>query len=54
MALARPRHRVDKIRINPGNIGGYDRFRQVIGRRKDAASPMRIGVNAGILPRALR
>src|SRR5713226_7511516 len=31
MALAALDHPVDKIRINPGNIGGYDRYRQVIG-----------------------
>src|SRR5262245_33690718 len=29
MALAALDHPVDKIRINPGNIGGDDRFRQV-------------------------
>src|SRR3954469_19140384 len=28
MALAALDHPIDKIRINPGNIGGYDRYRQ--------------------------
>jgi len=53
MALTALDHPVDKIRINPGNIGGYDRFRQVIRKAKDRGIPMRIGVNAGSLEREL-
>src|SRR5689334_1020183 len=53
MALAAMDHPVDKIRINPGNIGGYDRYRQVIRKAKDKGLPMRIGVNAGSLEREL-
>jgi (E)-4-hydroxy-3-methylbut-2-enyl-diphosphate synthase len=53
MALAALDHPVDKIRINPGNIGGYDRFRQVIRKAKDKGMPMRIGVNSGSLEREL-
>ena len=34
MALAALDHPVDKIRINPGNIGGYDRYRQVIRKAR--------------------
>src|SRR5256885_11378750 len=51
MALAALDHPVDKIRINPGNIGGMDRFRQVLRKAKDKGIPMRIGVNAGSLER---
>jgi (E)-4-hydroxy-3-methylbut-2-enyl-diphosphate synthase len=51
MALAALDHPVDKIRINPGNIGGMDRFRQVLRKAKDKGMPMRIGVNAGSLER---
>jgi (E)-4-hydroxy-3-methylbut-2-enyl-diphosphate synthase len=51
MALAALDHPVDKIRINPGNIGGMDRFRQVVRKAKDRGLPMRIGVNAGSLER---
>src|ERR1700693_4382465 len=47
MALAALDHPIDKIRINPGNIGGYDRYRQVIRKAKAKGLPMRIGVNAG-------
>lgn len=51
MALAALDHPVDKIRINPGNIGGMDRFRQVLRKCKNKGIPMRIGVNAGSLER---
>src|SRR3984893_6668087 len=53
MALSALDHPVDKIRINPGNIGGYDRYRQVIRKAKARGLPMRIGVNAGSLEREL-
>jgi (E)-4-hydroxy-3-methylbut-2-enyl-diphosphate synthase len=53
MALAALDHPIDKIRINPGNIGGYNRYRQVIRKAKDKGLPMRIGVNAGSLEREL-
>jgi (E)-4-hydroxy-3-methylbut-2-enyl-diphosphate synthase len=53
MALAALDHPVDKIRINPGNIGTTERYRQVIRKAKDKGIPMRIGVNAGSLDREL-
>jgi (E)-4-hydroxy-3-methylbut-2-enyl-diphosphate synthase len=53
MALSALDHPVDKIRINPGNIGGYDRYRQVIRKAKAKGLPMRIGVNAGSLEREM-
>jgi (E)-4-hydroxy-3-methylbut-2-enyl-diphosphate synthase len=53
MALLALDHPVDKIRINPGNIGGYDRYRQVIRKAKARGLPMRIGVNAGSLEREM-
>lgn len=53
MALAAMDHPVDKIRINPGNIGSHDRYRQVIRKAKNKGLPMRIGVNAGSLERDL-
>ncbi len=51
MALAALDHPIDKIRINPGNINGMDRFRQVLRKCKAKGVPMRIGVNAGSLER---
>src|SRR5207302_7405356 len=53
MALAALDHPIDKIRINPGNVGGYDRYRQVIRKARAKGLPMRIGVNAGSLEREL-
>jgi (E)-4-hydroxy-3-methylbut-2-enyl-diphosphate synthase len=53
MALAALDHPIDKIRINPGNIGGYHRYREVIRKAKSKGLPMRIGVNAGSLEREL-
>src|SRR5207248_10138428 len=53
MALAALDHPIDKIRINPGNIGGYPRYREVIRKAKAKGLPMRIGVNAGSLEREL-
>jgi len=53
MALQAMDHPIDKIRINPGNIGGYDRYRQVLRKAKDKGLPIRIGVNAGSLEKEL-
>ena len=44
---------VDCLRINPGNIGREERVRAVVGSAKDRGIPMRIGVNAGSLSKAL-
>ncbi|GKH46998.1 flavodoxin-dependent (E)-4-hydroxy-3-methylbut-2-enyl-diphosphate synthase [Anaerotruncus massiliensis (ex Togo et al. 2019)] len=40
---------VDKIRLNPGNIGGEDRVKQVADACRAAGVPIRIGVNSGSL-----
>jgi (E)-4-hydroxy-3-methylbut-2-enyl-diphosphate synthase len=40
---------VDKVRINPGNIGGVERFKEVVRKARDVGIPMRIGVNSGSL-----
>lgn len=53
MALGCLDENVDKIRINPGNIGGIDRYRQVVKKAKDKGIPIRIGVNAGSLEKDL-
>ena len=44
---------VDKIRINPGNIGGEERFKEVVRKARDKGMPMRIGVNSGSLEKDL-
>lgn len=40
---------VDKVRINPGNIGGRKRYEEVIRKAKDTGTPVRVGVNSGSL-----
>ncbi|MDR2635010.1 MAG: flavodoxin-dependent (E)-4-hydroxy-3-methylbut-2-enyl-diphosphate synthase [Clostridiales bacterium] len=45
---------VDKIRINPGNIGGADNVRTVADALNERGIPIRIGVNAGSLPIKLK
>ncbi len=47
------RRAVDKIRINPGNIGGEERFKEVVRKARDAGVPMRVGVNSGSLEKDL-
>jgi (E)-4-hydroxy-3-methylbut-2-enyl-diphosphate synthase len=44
---------VDKIRINPGNIGSDDRVREVVRACRGAGIPIRIGVNSGSLEREI-
>ncbi len=44
---------VDKIRINPGNIGDMDRVRQVAQACKARNIPIRIGVNSGSLEKEI-
>ena len=45
---------IDKIRINPGNIGGEDRVRAVADACRARGIPIRIGVNGGSLEKELR
>ena len=49
IALAVAAAGVDKIRINPGNIGDKDRIRQVVEACRERQIPIRIGVNSGSL-----
>lgn len=43
----------DKIRLNPGNIGGDDRVKAVASACKAAGVPIRIGVNGGSLEKSI-
>lgn len=49
LALEAVRQGVDKVRINPGNIGDRKRTEEVVRACKSAGVPIRIGVNAGSL-----
>lgn len=40
---------VDKLRINPGNIGNEEKIKQVINAAKENSIPIRIGINLGSL-----
>ncbi len=44
---------IDKIRINPGNIGGENRVKAVVDACKAGNIPIRIGVNGGSLEKSL-
>jgi (E)-4-hydroxy-3-methylbut-2-enyl-diphosphate synthase len=44
---------VDKIRINPGNLGGEGRAKVVTRAAREAGIPMRVGVNSGSLEKDL-
>ncbi len=41
------------IRINPGNIGGHEKTREVVDKARAAGVPIRVGVNSGSLPKHL-
>jgi len=49
LALLAIENGIDKIRLNPGNIGNKDKVRQVVEAAKEKKIPIRIGVNAGSL-----
>lgn len=49
LALEAIRQGVDKLRINPGNIGSLEKVEQVAKACKKKKIPIRIGVNAGSL-----
>ena len=44
---------VEKVRINPGNIGSKDRVKAVVDKCKEKNIPIRIGVNGGSLEKDL-
>ncbi len=44
---------VDKLRLNPGNIGGHDKVKLIVAKAKTRQIPIRIGVNAGSLQKDL-
>lgn len=53
LALIAVEQGIDKIRINPGNIGGADRVEAVANACKERGIPIRIGVNGGSLEKEL-
>lgn len=53
MAIAAMENGVDKIRINPGNIGGIENVKAVVDVAKERNIPIRVGVNSGSLEKNL-
>jgi (E)-4-hydroxy-3-methylbut-2-enyl-diphosphate synthase len=53
IALAVAKAGVDKIRINPGNIGNRDKIREVVLACRERDIPIRIGVNSGSLEESI-
>ena len=53
LAIAAMENGADKIRINPGNIGGVDRLKAVVDVAKERNIPIRVGVNSGSLEKHL-
>lgn len=53
LALAAAEAGIDKIRINPGNIGDMDRVKAVVNACRQRRIPIRIGVNGGSLEKPL-
>lgn len=49
LALAAIENGIDKVRINPGNIGRREKVEAVVQACKERGIPIRIGVNAGSL-----
>lgn len=49
LALSAIENGIDKVRINPGNIGRRDKVEAVVKACKEKGIPIRIGVNAGSL-----
>lgn len=53
LAIEAIKNGADKIRINPGNIGGEDNIRKVVETAKEYHVPIRVGVNSGSLEKPL-
>ncbi|MGC8902944.1 MAG: flavodoxin-dependent (E)-4-hydroxy-3-methylbut-2-enyl-diphosphate synthase [Fervidobacterium sp.] len=44
---------IDKIRINPGNIGDESKVSEIVSAAKERGVPIRVGANSGSLPKDL-
>lgn len=53
LAIEAMKNGVDKIRINPGNIGSSDRVKAVVDMAKACHVPIRVGVNSGSLEKPI-
>jgi len=53
LAITAIENGADKIRINPGNIGGQDKLNEVVRAAKERGIPIRVGVNSGSLEKEI-
>lgn len=53
LAIASIEAGADKIRINPGNIGSYEKLKIVVMKAKEFDIPIRVGVNGGSLEKSI-
>lgn len=53
LALAAMEAGADKIRINPGNIGGEENVKKVVDMARERGIPIRVGVNSGSLEKSI-
>ena len=53
MAIKAMENGADKIRINPGNIGGEDKLIEVVRAAQERNIPIRVGVNSGSLEKEI-
>ena len=53
LALLAIENGIDKIRINPGNIGSFENVKKIIEKAKEKNIPIRIGINSGSLEKHL-
>ena len=53
LAVAAIENGADKIRINPGNIGGTEKIREVVAAARMRQIPIRVGVNSGSLEKEI-
>lgn len=53
LAILAMENGVDKIRINPGNIGDIENVKKVVSMAKEKHIPIRIGVNSGSLDKTI-
>ncbi len=53
LAIKAMENGVDKIRINPGNIGGREKLEAVVMKAKERQIPIRVGVNSGSLEKSI-
>ncbi len=51
LAIIAIKQGVDKIRLNPGNINNEEKIKEIVNLCKERKIPIRIGVNAGSLPK---